>query len=450
LKATIITALYLVLTPLYIFASSTVVGYYPAWLRQQLPAEKIAIENLTHVIHAFAWPEEDGSISHYSNLLYPQLNQKIHSNDKKILVSLGGWGQSEAFSSMTANQTARNNFIENVIDFCVNHDYDGADIDWEHPSNSTDRNRMLLLMRELRQAFNERDSTLLLTMAVPAGSWSGQWYDYLAMKKYVNWFGCMTYDIHGNWSGHSGHNSPLYAPPHDHCGSVHTGIEYLTISRKIPKEKILLGIPFYGKEFNASGLYQPFAGNVADHTYHDIVLNFVNGWLYQWDEFSKVPYLMNITNTKVITYDDSMSVRLKCEYALDNNLAGVMIWALGQDVCEDNQPLLETVGQTMSVSSNVSLNPIDTAETFILSHNYPNPFSQRTTIKYRFKKSGNITVDIFDISGRKVNTLYHGFRKAGEYQIVYKAENLPPGVYFYRIRGNDFSQINKMILVKTK
>lgn len=100
-----------------LIAQDKVVGYYPSWNKSTLPADQMEFENLTHINHAFAWPDADGSISAYANFHYPELIKKTHEAGKKILVSLGGWGNCGGFSSMAADSAARANFVENIISF---------------------------------------------------------------------------------------------------------------------------------------------------------------------------------------------------------------------------------------------------------------------------------------------------------------------------------------------
>jgi len=436
-----------IIFPAYPQTSSIVVGYYRSWFSENYPAEQIDLANLTHINHAFAWPEADGSIAMYENFLYPKLIDQVHRAGKKILVALGGWGHCDGFSPMAANASIRANFIDNITDFCLNHSYDGVDFDWEYPATISDRNNLTLLVAELRQAFNEQDSTLLITMAVPAGSWNGQWFDFSSLKNDVNWFGCMTYDFHGSWSAHAGHNSPLYAPANDQCGSVHNGIQYINVTRNIPKEKILLGIPFYGKGFNATGLYKPHTG-CTDYSYTDIVPLIGNGWIYVWDDVSKVPYLINSGFTKLISFDDSASVRLKCEYAKEKNLAGVMIWALGHDVIGYNQPLLTTVGKAMGLSTQAATSPNEIPATFILLSNFPNPFNESTIIPYYVAREAMVKLEVFNTSGKQISILVNEQQPVGWYTARFAAGDLPSGEYFYRLSASNFSETGKMVLVK--
>ncbi len=443
----IVVLLISITVPIHHETNSIVVGYYPSWLREKLPVELIKFKNLTHIIHAFAWPNADGSISSYDDFCYPKLIQLSHEAELKILVALGGWGQSDGFSPMAANPITCANFIKNITNFCLNYGYDGVDIDWEFPANVTDRNNLTLLVYELRQAFNNKAPNLLITMAVPAGSWNGQWFDYSTLKNYVDWFGCMTYDFHGDWSDHAGHNSPLYAPPQDQCGSVHDGIQYVNVTRKVPKDKILLGIPFYGRGFNATALYAPHTGS-SEHIYSEILPLIGNGWVYHWDDVSKVPYLVNSTLTKLISYDDTISIRLKCEYAKEKNLAGVMIWAFGQHVIGYNQPLLETVGKAMGLSTEAPSSPIEVPTTFALLNNYPNPFNESTIIPYYVATEENIILEVFDISGKQISILVNEQKPVGWYTARFTAGDLPSGEYFYRLSAANFSETGKMLLIK--
>ena len=117
--------------------------------------------------------------------------------------------------------------------------------------------------------FNDYDSELLITMAVPISNWSGQWYDFTFLKSHIDFFNAMTYDIHGSWSSHAGHNSPLFqSPPGDSDGSCSTGILYLATTRGIPREQINLGLPFWGKKYPTNDINQSFSREVEDMWYY--------------------------------------------------------------------------------------------------------------------------------------------------------------------------------------
>jgi len=85
---------------------------------------------------------------------------------------------------------------------------------------------------------------------------------------------------------------------------------------------------------------------------------------------------------------------------------------------------------------------------FELYQNYPNPFNPVTTIKFDLPKDGLITLEIFDILGRRIATLINEYRTAGSYNQVFNASSLASGVYVYKLQAGDFVSSKKMILLK--
>ncbi|MBK9332016.1 MAG: T9SS type A sorting domain-containing protein [Ignavibacteria bacterium] len=85
---------------------------------------------------------------------------------------------------------------------------------------------------------------------------------------------------------------------------------------------------------------------------------------------------------------------------------------------------------------------------YALSQNYPNPFNPSTSINYEIPFDGNVSLKIFDISGKEVVTLVNEVKTAGYYSYKFNASNLSSGVYYYTISANDFTATRKMMLVK--
>jgi len=94
---------------------------------------------------------------------------------------------------------------------------------------------------------------------------------------------------------------------------------------------------------------------------------------------------------------------------------------------------------------------------FQLYQNYPNPFNSSTTIRFTVpsleevkSREMKITLELFDVLGRKITTLVDGYRQPGEYAVIFDAvkENLPSGVYFYQLRVGEFIVARKLILLK--
>lgn len=85
---------------------------------------------------------------------------------------------------------------------------------------------------------------------------------------------------------------------------------------------------------------------------------------------------------------------------------------------------------------------------YSLSPAYPNPFNPETTIEFALPRASEIQLTVFDIAGRTVATLANGFRSAGHHDLQFTANDLPSGVYFYRLSTIDFTMTRKMVLMK--
>ncbi len=428
-------------------AQKKIIGYYAGWMQSVLPASQVKYDKLTHINHAFAWPDGNGNILPLSGLVYPQLNTLAHQNNVKVLISLGGWGNSGGFAGVAADSAIRAFFIDNLISFIQTNQYDGADFDWEFPSNPAERTGLSQLIHDVRQQFDLVNPEWLITMAVPAGNWSGQWQDYDYLRQHVDWFNAMCYDMHGGWSSHSGHNAPLFQPSNDVDGAVDVAMNYLHGIRGIPKDQLTVGIPFYGKEFFSSALYSSFSGPVTDYRYYEILPKLNGGWNYHWDAVSMVPWLTNTTGTRLITFDDTVSVRHKSQWIKTEGYAGAMIWALGQDKSGTDQPLLETIGSHL-LSPTTIHSPESPLSGFELNPNFPNPFNSQTRISFTLNHAGFTRIRITDIQGRVVKTLMEKKLSAGQHNFVFDFSTFPSGIYYYSVVSGGMEQTRRMVLLK--
>ncbi|WP_337866042.1 PQQ-dependent sugar dehydrogenase [Ignavibacterium sp.] len=85
---------------------------------------------------------------------------------------------------------------------------------------------------------------------------------------------------------------------------------------------------------------------------------------------------------------------------------------------------------------------------FLLEQNFPNPFNPSTTISWQSPESGLQTIKVYDMLGNEVATLLMDFKEAGKHSVVFNAENLPSGLYFYKLSIGNFSTVRKMLLMK--
>lgn len=85
---------------------------------------------------------------------------------------------------------------------------------------------------------------------------------------------------------------------------------------------------------------------------------------------------------------------------------------------------------------------------FELNQNYPNPFNPSTLLSYNLKTDANVKLTVFNLVGQSVRILVDGYQTAGEYEVLFDANELPAGVYLYKLQVGDYSSVKRMTLVK--
>jgi chitinase len=326
--------------------AKTVIGYYPSWKRAEFDHTRIGYSFLTHIAHAFVWPDASGNLVVPKNFLYPELVSESHAHGIRILLSLGGYGNSTGFPGTASTSENRIRFIDQVVGFCRANGYDGVDLDWEFVADAGEREAFTALVRELAAALKNGDPPLILTMAAPTNNFWGRWIAFEEIAAEFDFIGFMTYGYHGSWSAHSGHNAPLRPCGGDDCGSVSETLSYALV-RGVPPEKILLGIPFFGRTFDSPGLYEKF-NRSESLPYKEIRRLPADGWILLRDGCAEVPYLVRADGKMVISFEDAQSVEAKCGYVQAVGAAGVIIWELSGDDWEGQPVLLEAVARSLA------------------------------------------------------------------------------------------------------
>lgn len=122
----------------------------------------------------------------------------------------------------------------------------------------------------------------------------------------------------------------------------------------------------------------------------------------------------------------------------------------GKYSCRDISEYLNNVSELLKTRGKNVENEINKLipTKFILYQNYPNPFNPLTTIKFAIPKTVNVELKVFDILGREVKTLVNESRNPGYYEVQFNASNFASGVYFYRLRADDYIKTSKMLLIK--
>ncbi|KAI8865569.1 chitinase, partial [Ramicandelaber brevisporus] len=359
-----------------------VVGYYASWVADKLTG--FDFSQLTHVQLAFGIPAQDGSFAFDGDSLVPGVVSKAHAVGTKVVLSLGGWTGSYAFSPIVASAATRTTFVNNIVAYLAKYNLDGIDIDWEYPGRlgddcnkytASDTANYLLFLKQLRPALDAKfgAGTKLISAAVrvePFDGADGPLADISAFVPYFDYLSIMAYDLNGSWSTTTGPNAGLnYQAGKGEPFSVAKAIATWT-KAGFPAAKLVLGTPFYGHSMTATQLMTPgttgqYSSKLAtvpkgdqddDNQWKDPCSNSPaafsgdwawrnlrsqgvltaptvagSGWSRYWDDTTKTPWLFNNQTKVFISYDDPVSLGYKVDYAAAQGLLGVMTWALDQD-----------------------------------------------------------------------------------------------------------------------
>jgi hypothetical protein len=85
---------------------------------------------------------------------------------------------------------------------------------------------------------------------------------------------------------------------------------------------------------------------------------------------------------------------------------------------------------------------------FILHQNYPNPFNGTTIINYQIKSSSYVSLSIYDMLGKEIKVLVNEIKQPGIHSVEFDANDLPSGVYLYRLNSGNFSETKRLVLIK--
>jgi uncharacterized protein (DUF362 family) len=117
---------------------------------------------------------------------------------------------------------------------------------------------------------------------------------------------------------------------------------------------------------------------------------------------------------------------------------------LGLGTADLNQVEIIEINETSSDESNGHGLPVR----FGLHQNYPNPFNARTTIRYDLPEPHEVTIDIYDSLGRKIETLVKKTQGIGRHHVIWNAADKSSGMYFYRIQAGEYTKTRKMVLLR--
>jgi Glycosyl hydrolases family 18 len=264
-----------------------VLGHYPGYAAQNLPVDRIRYEKLTRIAYFSVWPMADGdpNVSEVNVTDLRELVARADANGVRTLITVGGWERSAYFAPMAASARTRANFATKLLQYCLDYDLDGAELDWEPVSTANDRTNYSLLVEKVHQEFEPFGLSLSISVSAYGHEITPEAIDFVES---VN---VMAYDA---------------TPPH------HSTFDFAISALDhweqygVPRRKLVLGLPFYGKTKDGTG----YAYRDIFDAYHpDPDADFVGG----------------------IGFNGVSTIKKKTAYVVNNGYRGIMIWEISQD-----------------------------------------------------------------------------------------------------------------------
>ncbi|WP_333628105.1 glycoside hydrolase family 18 protein [Stenotrophomonas cyclobalanopsidis] len=343
-------------------------AYYPGGSAERYPVSHIPADRLTHLFYAFSTIEAGRctvGAEAPSNFAALAELKKAHPH-LRTLISIGGWGAG-GFSDAALTEASRKRLVDSCMALFFEKyagSFDGVDIDWEFPVSGgpselahrpQDRANMTKLAQAFRVALDargrKRGQPMLLTAALAAGrlQTDGPYdpaasYDLPALAKVFDFINLMSYDMGTGFSAVSTFNAPLHEVPADplapelrRWNNVAGAVQYYR-EHGVPADKLVLGVPFYGRGFKVTGdapdgLYQPYSAPADAGDWRVIKARYLDqpGWTKHWQPQAQSPWLYNAGKKIFISYEDPRSIGLRAQFAREQGLAGVFMWELTGD-----------------------------------------------------------------------------------------------------------------------
>ena len=324
-----------------------VIGFLPSWTLAQRAT--IKPENLTQIIYFGLGVTDDGELiqftsdgretsewKYFKSENFNQIREEAKISGTKILLAIKSF-DNETIDRLTSSPTASDRLINSLLTLVERYNLDGINVDFEYVTNvdfPTVKyfNRFLeMLSAKLRG----KDSELILSVDVNAQAvLKDKAYDIVKIGEVADQIILMAYDFSRAVSSYAGPVAPLDSPANERNISESIDAFY----GRVPIEKIILGIPFYGYEWQTiSSNHKAYTventGALATYKRVRELIDTRDDEAIIWDDLAKSPWLTYLQNgaIKQIYYEDARSLEEKLKFVKDRGLSGIAIWALGYE-----------------------------------------------------------------------------------------------------------------------
>ena len=286
--------------------------------------KNIDIRFLDAIIYAFVEIDSSGNlVVPAPSFLRSMVRLKEEKPELLVIAAIGGWA-ADGFSDAALTPTSRYNFARNVQKLINDYKLDGIDLDWEYPGSSAsgiksrpqDRENFTLLITALRDVLGP--NTWISVAGTGDSTYINNSVEIDKIAPLITHFNLMSYDFTAGETGSSGqkHQANLYDSALSLPGYSTDRYVRNLINAGMPSEKILLGVPFYGR-----------LGATITKSYDELRKSYINkdGYEYRFDNDAKVPYLVR-DGVFAMSFDNEVSIFLKAQYVLENCLGGIFSW----------------------------------------------------------------------------------------------------------------------------
>ena len=276
-----------------------VVGYYSLDSAMTTDLKIFPFNKLTHINLYFLNPDSSGNFSRNFSALIPFI-KAAHTKNVAVLASIAGGGKHPYYAKLLKDNN-RAMLINNLLSIVLRYDLDGVDVDIEGSDIDENYDNFAI---ELAKSLHEHKKLITAAVAV---FYKGDFTDKALAQ--FDFMSVMSYDHTGSWA-------PEKPGPHSTYAQAVEDLAYFKIIREIPKEKLTLGVPFYGYGFGPTLTTPGISMN-----YEEIISEFRGA------EFTDQ---LEMPEGRILYYNGISTIKMKTLLAKEE-ASGIMIWQLSGD-----------------------------------------------------------------------------------------------------------------------